>query len=46
MVNNRKEASKSDTSAPPCENTKESSSGSDIIKEVSSVEGDKSVKEN
>jgi Ataxin-3 len=46
IVNNREEAGKSETSAPPCENTKESSSGSDTIKDVSSVEGNESVKEN
>jgi Ataxin-3 len=43
-VHNSDKADKSETSSPPCENTKESASGSDMIKEVSSVEGNESVK--
>ncbi|TVU36469.1 hypothetical protein EJB05_18405 [Eragrostis curvula] len=43
--NHKEEADKSEQSVPSCENTKESASGSDMIKEVSSVEGKESAKE-
>jgi ataxin-3 len=43
--NNQEEADKSKQCVPPCEDSKESTSGSDMIKEVSSVEGKESVKE-
>ncbi|GJN17147.1 hypothetical protein PR202_gb04193 [Eleusine coracana subsp. coracana] len=42
--NNQEEADKSDQCTPPCEDTKKSPSGSDMINEVT-VEGKESVKE-
>lgn len=43
--NNQEEADKSEPSAPPCEDTHESASGSDTKREVSSVEGKESTNE-